>query len=279
MEDAASSINPALLAKLRALARRGAYLQTSHSGADLKSMIGSKRPGPQGMTQVELDQALASGLVRAAGPGHYLLTRRGAGLVRRALAEASAAAARGGTSFKPRMAQATRNADKSPPAQPRINVQESPLAWLRQRKDRDGTPMISQLEFEAGEQLRADFWYAQMTPRVTASWCAVPGSGDRRLAPGTGIDIADNVIAARERVRRALAAVGPELSGMLIDVCCHLKGLEQAERGAGLPQRSAKIILQFALSALVRHYGLDQRGTRGLRHWGSPDYRPGMDKV
>ena len=84
-------------------------------------------------------------------------------------------------------------------------------------------------------------------------------------------------------MRRALAAVGPELSGVLIDVCCHLKGLEVKERQAGWPQRSGKIVLRIALKSLARHYGLirdadaDQsRGAR-VRHWGGDGYRPEID--
>jgi Domain of unknown function (DUF6456) len=164
-----------------------------------------------------------------------------------------------------------------------INPAESPLAWLRRRKDRDGAAMISAPQFDAGERLRADFWFAQMTPKVTMSWSTNALAQRRRrsgMAFRSDADMADNVAAARERVRRALRAVGPELSGILVDVCCHLKGLEEAERAAGWPQRSGKIVLQLALSALARHYGIGgparspEPGPARVRHWGSDDYRP-----
>lgn len=168
-------------------------------------------------------------------------------------------------------------------ARPVRNIAESPIAWLFNRRDGDGNPLISEAQFNAGEKLRADFWFAQMSPNVTQSWSPSAGAGGgRRSAPGAGVDIADNVIAAGERVRRALAAVGPELSGILIDVCCHLRGLEDAERRAGWPQRSGKIVLGVALSALARHYGFSPPASAAprvsrVRHWGAGDYRPAMD--
>jgi hypothetical protein len=165
-----------------------------------------------------------------------------------------------------------------------INPDESPIAWLRRRKDRNGQPMISQTQFDAGERLRGDFWFAQMTPRTTTNWSSLsPQQRGRRYgaARQSATDMLDSAAAAAERVRRALSSVGPELSGVLIDVCCHLKGLEDAERAAGWPQRSAKIVLQLALTSLARHYGLEAPAAsdaRGIvRHWGSADYRPRID--
>jgi hypothetical protein len=163
-----------------------------------------------------------------------------------------------------------------------FNPAESPIAWLRRRKDRDGEAMISQAQFDAGERLRADFWFAQMTPRVTMSWRAIAPSQRRRRSGmpfRAEADMQDSVAGARERVRRALTAVGPELAGVLIDVCCHLKGLEEAEREAGWPQRSAKVVLQLALMRLARHYGIGEAArpdgrAAPVRHWGSEDYRP-----
>lgn len=164
---------------------------------------------------------------------------------------------------------------------PAVNPGESPLAWLARRKDKDGKPMLSEAEVSAGERLRADFWFAQLTPNVTTNWSNLMSeTGGRRGSPDHGAEIADHIIAARERVRLALRAVGPDLSGMLIDVCCHLKGLELAERSGGWPQRSGKVVLTIALKSLARHYGfINAEGVRHrsrarASHWGTADYRP-----
>jgi Domain of unknown function (DUF6456) len=164
---------------------------------------------------------------------------------------------------------------------PQVNLRESPLGWLTQRRDKNGKPLLSDIEIAAGEKLRADFWFAQMTPNVTANWSMLcfEGSG-RRGSPDHGAELSDHVIAAQERVRLALKAVGPKLAFMLIDVCCFLKGLEAAEKSSALPQRSGKIVLQIALDLLARHYGLISdapvlRGVGRISHWGIDGYRPG----
>lgn len=167
---------------------------------------------------------------------------------------------------------------------PRIKADESPLAWLASRKDKDGQPLISHQQFEAGERLRRDFTFAMLAPRVTASYSALPsGRSSQRSPSNHAADMADSTAAARERVNRALAAVGPGLSGILLDVCCYLKGLEVFEKSARWPQRSAKIVLAIALDQLALHYGMRREpGTRAdqpvaIRHWGAAGYRPVMD--
>jgi hypothetical protein len=132
-----------------------------------------------------------------------------------------------------------------------INEGESPLGWLKSRKDRNGDPLISAPQFEAGERLRADRWFAHMSPRVTSNWSAfAPQDRTRRGAPSNAAALRDEVIAAKERVMRALMAVGPEISGILIDICCELKGLEEAEKANGWPARAGKVVLQIALTRL-----------------------------
>lgn len=163
-----------------------------------------------------------------------------------------------------------------------VNEAESPLGWLRSRKDRNGRPLIAEAQFEAGERLRADYWFAHMSQRVTANWSALaPADRSRRGAPSDAAGLRDEVLAAKQRVMRALMAVGPETSGVLVDICCELKGLEDAEKSNGWPQRAGKVVLQIALTRLAKHYGLIEDGKerrgRGMRHWGEDDFRPSLD--
>lgn len=153
-----------------------------------------------------------------------------------------------------------------------MNDSESPLAWLARRKGRDGRAMIEPMQFVAGEKLRADFTRAQLTPRVTSSWTTP--TGGRSGGNGAG-EMTDLIVASRQRVRLALEACGPEFAGVLLDVCCFLRGLEDLEHERGWPSRSAKVVLQLALSRLARHYGLERdvagsHSTR-LRTWLADD--------
>jgi hypothetical protein len=159
---------------------------------------------------------------------------------------------------------------------PPVERAESPLAWLAIRKGRDGRPLVEPVAFEAGERLRRDLTLAQMLPRISANWSSEP-----RGSAGATLTYSDAVIAARQRVRRALDAAGPDFAGILIDVCGFLKGLEMVEGERGWPARSAKVVLGLALAALARHYGTQVATTgaasRGLRHWGTEDFRPTIE--
>lgn len=136
-------------------------------------------------------------------------------------------------------------------AQVTVDALESPLAWLARRRGRDGRALIEHYQLQAGERLRLDFTVADMMPRTTTNWASPLASG----GAGAPLDPTDAMTDARRRVHKALDAVGPEFGGLLLDVCCFLKGLEDVERERQWPSRSAKIVLQLALDRLARHYG------------------------
>ena len=160
---------------------------------------------------------------------------------------------------------------------PWINDGESPLAWLRSRRNRDGSPMLDEMRFVAGERLRADMTRARTMPRITASWSiGVAATGHA----GGSLDPTDSMVAAQQRVQRALAAVGPDLAGVLIDVCGFLKGLADVERERQWPARSGKVVLDMALGRLAAHYGLSamaigrSRDRQDIESWTAPGARP-----
>jgi len=173
---------------------------------------------------------------------------------------------------------ASRNRADAEPAMPDIDLDESPLGWLARRRDRSGKPILDASQLMAGERLRADFTRGQMMPRMSVDLTA-ERTGGRRSRGGAVADLSDSAMAARERVNRALGAVGPELSGLLVDVCCFLKGLELVERERGWPARSGKVVLLIALSRLADHYGYGREARGAARssaptHWGGEGYRP-----
>jgi hypothetical protein len=160
------------------------------------------------------------------------------------------------------------------------NLDESPIATLARKFAKNGTPFLSRDLVVAAEKLRRDFEIGHLQPRVTANWSASINRGRRTGEPGNIEDLTEMALSARRRVDRAIEAVGPELSGVLIDVCCFLKGLETVERERQWPARSAKLVLRIALQALARNYGLTASATgptdgRGkVRNWGAEDFRP-----
>jgi len=167
-----------------------------------------------------------------------------------------------------------------------VNDGESPLGWLYRRKDRNGKPMISSAQYQAGERLRSDFERGQLMPSTTSKWGgAAPSRRQRRAAPDDVSQLTDSALASRERVTKALTNAGPEFSGILVDVCCHLIGLSETEKNNGWPQRSGKVILQMGLSCLARHYGIEGDDAaqgkdvgRRFEHWGGVGYRPSLEK-
>lgn len=156
------------------------------------------------------------------------------------------------------------------------NTAESPLLWLHRRKDSSGRRLISDAAFAAGERLRADLTLSGTLPRVTSNWSAAIALGPRDN--GANLNASEAMVAAGQRVQAAARAVGPEFSGLLIDVCGFLKGLELVERERRWPPRSAKLLLVMGLERLAAHYGLSGGAAGRVRRrtsvWQAADARP-----
>jgi len=271
MTDACGAVPPAddALRLLALLARTGAFARVRGRGAEI--WVRDRSLGvADGAVWHEI---VANGWVESLDGGTRKISLSGRRHLRRDRSRA-------GAPLQTASAAEPRQLSVASDPLPQINVAESPLAWLARRRDRYGSPMISGVQFEAGERLRADLWFAEMTPRVTANWSAIgQGAGGRSRSAASGPELRDGLLAARERVRLALSAVGPELSGILIDVCAHLKGLEAVEQQLHWPQRSAKLVLQLALDSLARHYGMHRSRSRVARHWGADDFRPSIEEA
>lgn len=124
----------------------------------------------------------------------------------------------------------------------KTNIGETPLGWLLKRKDKNGRSMISKEQFLAGERLREDFELSGMSQNITLNYDAIIRSQSSRHT-ACGMTVSDHAIAAKKRLNNALEDVGPDLKDVLFRVCCHLDGLEAAEKNLGWPVRSGKVVL------------------------------------
>jgi hypothetical protein len=225
----------------------GAVLQ--RCGADRFALVrggqGTRTGKPAGQIEAALVAFLAGrGLLQADAVGGYRISPvGGAWLQRQAL---PGSAQQGYADQHRKMIEVDIVADDGRPVRQRINVHAAPLIFLCQRG------LIDATERAAGERLARDFYLAQLTSRLTVDWQA-PLTRSRRSAAPT---LSEAVLAAKQRLRAALDVVGPELSGVLMDLCCLELGLEETEKRLGWPRASAKVVLRLALDRLARHYGL-----------------------
>jgi Domain of unknown function (DUF6456) len=165
---------------------------------------------------------------------------------------------------------------RAPAAQPSRTAAATTLDLLRQRKDASGRPWTTAAEHAAGERFAADLAFAGIMPKVTMDWSR--GAPGDRGAGARGLNPTEAALAARQRTEKAFDALGPEFSGLLIDLCGFDKGLEQLERERNWPVRSAKVAVKLALGALARHYGYGDVATGGassrIGAWTAPGPRP-----
>lgn len=258
---------------LRGLAQRGARLTTDSTGSTVRAERQGKSTAVLNFDFDLIPALHAAGWLTPIDIGVFILAPAG-----RAIVRALKAGPAPSCGIDDHFSALPQNA-----ADLRVDPQ-SPLAWARQHRNRQGQPYLSQEAFNAGERLRADFHRSGQMPRTTFDWDAISRSKDeQRGAHARSAPISAAASAADERVRRAIAAVPPEMAGLVYDVCCFELGIEETGRRHGMPLRSGHFMLSIALNALARHYGLlpsphtepDRRPSRP-RHWGTSDYKPSM---
>ena len=128
-----------------------------------------------------------------------------------------------------------------------VNLAESPLGWLFARGH------VTQVQFDAGERLRADWERAQLAPRVTMAWDSAPiARGRGGAAPAS--DPSGSQIDARRRFDQAIDCAGPGLSDILWRIVCAGEGMREAESALGWPARAGKLVLGIALDRIAGFY-------------------------
>ena len=242
------------------------------AGADGRILLDGGERGTISVEAAALKALSRAGIVEDAG-GACRLSATG-----RALARRKAAAPSEAFVAQHREMTGARHECEGQAVHLAVNAAESPLSMLAHCKGRDGRPFLTEQERSAGDRLRADYATGRLMPSLGASWTAPVSSGRRS---GGGIaELTDAALAARQRVERALAAVGPELAGVLIDICCFLKSVAQVEMERSWPVRSAKVVLKTARGALHRHYQPPPRRAPAapILHWGAEDFRPDIGR-
>jgi len=225
------------------LCRTGASLQAAGPGAYAVRLGADRRRRPA----LRIDEAVFARLTRESGltplpGGGWRLTHRPSEASTAEPGRPSVIAGQREV-VEPDGRRATRSA----------NLGESPIAWLARRQDAGGRRWLTLAEIAAAERLREDFALAGVVGRLTMAWDAGPRA---RGARGRGLEPAEKARAAKDRIARALDAVGPGLREILQHVCFAGSALDAAERDLGLPRRSGKTVLKLALQRLAVHYGI-----------------------
>ena len=123
-------------------------------------------------------------------------------------------------------------------------------------------PMLGPAALLAARRFQHDLERAGLRQRITQSWslAALIHQGEKARGDG-GRHEPSAMLDARDQVNRACRSIGPDFSGLLIDVCLMEKNLACIERERQWPARSAKLAIALGLNALARHYGLSDHAT------------------
>lgn len=134
----------------------------------------------------------------------------------------------------------------------RYGLSETPLDMLARLQDKTGGPFLAKELVEAGKRLREDYELAQVGEHLAQKQAYFEASS--QCGRSAALKPSPASQAAKSRSMAALAALGAGLNDIALRCCCHLEGLEAAERQLGWSARSGKIVLRIALSQLKSFY-------------------------
>lgn len=241
---------------LRRLCETGAFLVVA-ANMDKAVILrdrGSQDPTRTGIVEKPVAEALAlKGWIHCASAGRiarYAITAAGRNMLGHLLAEAENSAM-GFADAQAPFSGTDAPGNTATSRRKRYAATESPLAVLARRRDHEGQPFLTGELVRAGERLREDFELARMGERATQNWDSYLTGETRAPTAEPG---ARPRSVARARTASALRDLGPGLGDVALRCCCHLEGLEQAEKRMGWSARSGKVVLRIALQRLHRHY-------------------------
>ena len=120
----------------------------------------------------------------------------------------------------------------------------------------DESSLITREAYEAAERLHGDYHASILSPRITQNWDQLQTGRGQGQGQARSYDPPTSKVMAKERVFKALEAVGPKLDQVLIAMVIRELSLEGCERHLSWPKRSARFALPLALERLALHYGL-----------------------
>ncbi|UUR09184.1 DUF6456 domain-containing protein [Sphingomonas glaciei] len=128
-----------------------------------------------------------------------------------------------------------------------VNQVESPLGWLHRHGHLD------RRQFDAGEQLRADWERANLSPCMTMRWDPASASASRQ-GRCQKLERTELQAIAKARFDDALQAAGTGMSDILWRIVCAGEGMRDAETALGWPARAGKLVLKMALDRVADYY-------------------------
>lgn len=134
----------------------------------------------------------------------------------------------------------------------RYGLGETPLDMLARLLDKSGVPFLASDLVQAGRRLREDFELAQIGDHLVQNERYLSGQGGCQNLHSSKPNSVS--VDAKKRATAAFQALGVGLSDIALRCCCHLEGLEAAEKQLGWSARSGKIVLRIALEQLKSHY-------------------------